>query len=204
MTEKEFMLSGKLYMARGEELARENARAKKLTGQINASWQEQPEEKIRLFRQLFGKIGEKFWIEPPFRTDYGCNTYIGENFFANYDCIILDVARVYIGDNVFFGPRVCIYTAGHPVDAEVRNTQLEFGREVRIGDNVWIGGSSVINPGVCIGNNVVIGSGSVVTKDIPEGVIAAGVPCRVIRKITDEDKKYWKEQEKFYRDNIEE
>lgn len=198
MTEKELMLSGQLYIAQDDELAKENAKARKLTRLINTATEEQAEYRLQLFRELFGKVGTNFWVEPPFRTDYGCNTYIGENFYANYDCIIIDVGEVHIGDNVLFGPRVCVYTAGHPIDFEVRNTQLEYGKSVTIGSNVWVGGNTVINPGVTIGDNVVIGSGSVVTKDIPGGVIAAGVPCRVIRKITEQDKIYWKEQEKNY------
>lgn len=112
------------------------------------------------------------------------------------------MAEVHIGDNVFFGPRVGIYTAGHPIDPVIRNKQLEYGKEIHIGDNVWVGGNTVINPGVTIGNNVVIGSGSVVTKDIPDNVVAAGVPCRVIREITEKDTAYWKEQEAFYYEHI--
>ena len=198
MTEKERMLSEQLYVARDEELARDNAKARKLTRLINTATEEQADYRMELFRQLFGSVGESFWVEPPFRTDYGCNTYIGNNFYANYDCIIIDVADVHIGDNVFFGPRVCLYTAGHPIDADIRNTQLEYGKKINIGNNVWIGGNTVVNPGVTIGDNVVIGSGSVVTKDIPSGVIAAGVPCRVIRKITDADKEYWTKQAEIY------
>ena len=198
MTEKERMLSEQLYVARDEELARDNAKARKLTRLINTATEEQADYRVELFRQLFGSVGESFWVEPPFRTDYGCNTYIGKNFYANYDCIIIDVADVHIGDNVFFGPRVCLYTAGHPIDADIRNTQLEYGKKINIGNNVWIGGNTVVNPGVTIGDNVVIGSGSVVTKDIPSGVIAAGVPCRVIRKITDADKEYWTKQAEIY------
>ena len=198
MTEKERMLSEQLYVARDEELARDNAKARKLTRLINTATEEQADYRIELFRQLFGSVGESFWVEPPFRTDYGCNTYIGNNFYANYDCIIIDVADVHIGDNVFFGPRVCLYTAGHPIDADIRNTQLEYGKKITIGSNVWIGGNTVVNPGVTIGDNVVIGSGSVVTKDITSGVIAAGVPCRVIRKITDADKEYWTKQAEIY------
>lgn len=201
MTEKELMLSGNLYIAQDEELANDNRKARRLTRLINSMTEEQSEERLNLYRELFGSVGKKFWVEPPFRTDYGCNTHIGENFYANYDCIIIDVANVYIGDNVFFGPRVGIYTAGHPIDAEIRNAQLEYGKEIRIGNDVWIGGNTVINPGVTIGNNVVIGSGSVVTKDIPDGVVAAGVPCRVIRRITEKDAEYWKRQAEFYREN---
>lgn len=125
--------------------------------------------------------------------------YIGENFYANYDCIIVDVCPVNIGDNVFLGPRVCIYTATHPIDAEVRATGLEYGKPVTIGNNVWVGGNTVINPGITIGSNVVIGSGSVVTKDITSGVIAAGNPCKVLRPITDADWKYWHAKQEEYR-----
>lgn len=198
MTEKERMLSGQLYIAKDDELAKDNAKARKLTRLINTATEEQAEYRLQLFRELFGGVGNTFWIEPPFRTDYGCNTYIGDNFYANYDCIFIDVAKIEIGNNVFFGPRVCLYTAGHPIDAEIRNKQLEYGKRIKIGNDVWVGGNTVINPGVTIGDNVVIGSCSVVTKDIPSGVIAAGVPCRVIREITDADKAYWKEQAEAY------
>lgn len=143
-------------------------------------------------------LAGKLYIEPPFHCDYGCHISVGEWFYANYDCIMVDVCKVKIGDNVMFGPRVGIYTAGHPIDAEIRNTGLEFGAPVTIGDNVWVGGSVVINPGVTIGNNVVIGSGSVVTKDIPDNVVAVGNPCRVLREITEEDKRYWEEKRKEY------
>ena len=198
MTEKELMLSEQLYIACDIELGKDNAKARKLTRIINTATEEQAEYRLQLFKELFGSIGKQYWIEPPFRTDYGCNTYIGENFYANYDCIFIDVAKIHIGNNVFLGPRVCLYTAGHPIDAEIRNKQLEYGKSITIGNDVWVGGNTVINPGVMIGDNVVIGSGSVVTKDIPSNVIAAGVPCRVIRNITEEDKIYWQKQAEQY------
>lgn len=198
MKEKDLMLSEKLYIANDIELLNDRIKAQKLTRHINNTTEENPEYRLELFRKLFKKIGTKFWIEPPFHIDYGYNTYIGENFYANYDCIFIDVAKIEIGDNVFLGPRVCLYTAGHPIDVEIRNKQLEYGKKIKIGNDVWIGGNTVVNPGVTIGNNVVIGSGSVVTKDIPNGVVAAGVPCRVIRKINNQDKNYWKEQEDIY------
>lgn len=140
---------------------------------------------------------------PPFHCDYGKNIEVGENFFANYNCIILDVAKVTIGKNVMFAPNVSIYTAGHPIHPDSRNSGYEYGIPVTIGDNVWIGGSVVINPGVTIGNNVVIGSGSVVTKDIPDNVIAVGNPCRVIREITEEDRKYYYKDRTFAVDDYE-
>ncbi len=196
MTEKERMLAGKLYIANDEELARMNLKKTKLLRQFNNC--DDYNERKALIKQLMGRIGETFNIEPPLRMDYGCNTYIGNNFYANCELIILDVARVFIGDNVFIGPRVSIFTAGHPLDSKVRNTNLEFGKEIKIGNNVWIGGQTVINPGVKIGNDVVIGSGSVVTKDIPDGVVAVGNPCKVLRKITSEDSKYWEKLAKEY------
>lgn len=148
-------------------------------------------------KNILGKTGEEVFIEQPFRCDYGKNIEVGNNFFANYNCVILDVGRVVIGENVMFAPNVSIYTAGHPIHPESRNSGYEYGIEVTIGDNVWVGGSVVINPGVKIGNNVVIGSGSVVTKDIPDNVIAVGNPCRVIREITEEDRKYYFKDREF-------
>lgn len=203
-TNKELMLTGKLYMAGGEELARDFKRSRIITRLFNNTTEEENRYRKELLKDLFESTGEDFYIEPPFRCDYGCNISIGENFYANYDCIILDVAKVKIGKNVFFAPRVNIFTAGHPIDPDVRNTLLEFGKPVTIGDNVWVGGNTVINPGVAIGNNVVIGSGSVVTKDIPDNVIAVGNPCRVLREITEEDKKYWEKQKEEYYLNIDE
>lgn len=194
MTEKELMLAGKLYTARDEKLAADCKRSRQLTRLFNNSTEEQGGYRGQLLKELFRKTGENIYIEPPFRCDYGGNITVGENFYANFDCIILDVNEVVIGDNVLFAPRVCVYTAGHPIDAEIRNSGVEFGLKVVIGNDVWIGGSTVINPGVTIGNNVVIGSGSVVTKDIPDGVVAAGNPCRVIRKITEADRLFWQKK----------
>lgn len=194
MTEKELMLAGKLYIAFDEELKADSSRSRQLTRLFNNTTEEQGEYRTQLLKELFRKTGENLYVEPPFRCDYGSNITVGENFYANFDCIILDVNEVVIGDNVLFAPRVCVYTAGHPIDAEIRNSGVEFGTKVVIGNNVWIGGSTVINPGVTIGDNVVIGSGSVVTKDIPCGVVAAGNPCRVIRKITDADRQFWEKQ----------
>lgn len=146
-------------------------------------------------KELLAK-SENAFINPPFYCDYGKNIEVGKNFFANYNCTILDVAKVKIGDNCQMAPNVAIYTAGHPVHPVSRNSAYEYGKEITIGDNVWIGGNTVICPDVHIGNNVVIGAGSVVTKDIPDWSIAAGNPCRVIRQITDADKrKLFKDEE---------
>ncbi len=198
MTQKEMMLSGMLYNSRDKELQEDARRSRRITRLFNNTTEEQGSYRTELLKELFGRTGEHIYIEPPFRCDYGSNTYIGENFYANFDCIILDVAEVHIGNNCLVGPRVCIYTPVHPYDAEIRAIGIEMGKPVTIGNSVWIGGNAVINPGVKIGNNVIIGSGSVVTRDIPDNVIAAGNPCRVIRPITNEDKKYWRaELEKF-------
>ena len=141
-------------------------------------------------KQLLGK-SDGAWINPPFYCDYGFNIEVGRNFFANYNCTMLDVAKITIGDNCFMASNVAVYTAGHPIHPDSRNSMYEYGIPVTIGDNVWIGGNTVICPGVTIGSNCVIGAGSVVTRDIPDWSVAAGNPCRVIRKITDEDKRFY-------------
>ena len=201
MTEKEKMLSQGLYYSHDTELKKDAMRSRRLTRLYNSTTEDEREYRLQLLKELSGSTGEHISVEPPFRCDYGSNTYIGENFYANFDCIILDVAKVFIGDNCLFGPRVCVFTPGHPIDAEVRNTGIEYGKEIHIGNNVWVGGNTVINPGVTIGNNVVIGSGSVVTKDIPDNVVAVGNPCKVIRPITDKDKKFWTDKLNEYKNS---
>lgn len=136
-------------------------------------------------------------IETPFRCDYGSNITVGNNFYANFNCTILDVGKVVIGENVMFAPNVSLYTAGHPVHPDSRNSGYEYGIAITIGNNVWIGGNVIVNPGVTIGNNVVIGAGSVVTKDIPDNVIAVGSPCRIVREITEEDRKFYYKDREF-------
>ena len=201
MTERERMVSGGLYKADDGELVALRQRARRLTRQFNATTEEELDKRQELLRELFGAFGGNSFMEPSFRCDYGVNIFIGEHFYANFDCVILDVAPVHIGDNVFFAPRVNLYTAGHPIDAGVRNEELEFGKPITIGDDVWVGGGVIVNPGVTIGDDVVIGSGSAVTKDIPSHVIAAGNPCRVIRAITDEDKVRWtRERDAYFAD----
>ncbi len=202
MTEKELMLEGSLYNSNDSFLNQDFLKAKRILRKIHQTAEYESDVRTRLFTELFKHIGDNFYIELPFQCDFGYNISIGKNFYANYDCIIIDSGQVTIGDNVFLGPRVCIYTVGHPIYYEVRNTGLEFGREITIGNNVWIGGNTIINPGIRIKNNVVIGSGSVVTKDIPSGVVAAGNPCRIIRNITKEDEKYWRNEETNYKNSI--
>lgn len=172
---------------------------RKILQRLNTADRSDSELIKKIVKELLGK-SENAVINPPFYCDYGFNIEVGKNFFANYNCTILDVAKVKIGDNCQFAPNVAIYTAGHPIHPVSRNSQYEYGISVTIGDNVWIGGNSVIVPGVHIGSNTVIGAGSVVTKDIPDWVIAAGNPCRVIRKITEEDKEYYYKDRKFDRE----
>lgn len=173
-----------------KEVMEEMKRARRLTQELNTADRSDYENLARIIKELLGK-SEGAFINPPFYCDYGTHIEVGKNFFANYNCTILDVAKVVIGDNCQMAPNVAIYTAGHPVHPAIRNTAYEYGIEVTIGDNVWIGGNTVICPGVHIGSNTVIGAGSVVTKDVPDWVIAAGNPCRVIRKITEEDRKFY-------------
>lgn len=196
-SEKTKMIAGKPYKASDVELVREREFAKELLFTYNTLAPKEIDHRNEILKKLLGGLGEKFHIEAPFRCDYGYNIEIGENFYSNYNLVILDCAKVQIGDNVLIGPNVSIYTAGHPLHYELRSLEVEYAFPVSIGDNVWIGGNVVINPGVRVGNNSVVGSGSVVTKDIPDNVIAMGNPCRVFRKITDEDKHYYYKMLKF-------
>lgn len=191
MTEKEKMINGKPYRASGEELFSERQHAKEMLFDFNSLRPTEINNRNDIIRNLFGKVGGSFFIEPPFRCDYGYNISIGENFYANYNCTILDCAKVTIGDNVLFAPNISLFTAGHPIHFQPRNAGIEYAFPITIGNNVWIGGGVIINPNVTIGDNVVIGSGSVVTKDIPSNSIAVGNPCKVIREITDKDKQYY-------------
>lgn len=196
MTEKERMLSGALYRACDPELVADHARRDRLQWAVN---HEPDQAKLpALFRELLGTMGENTFLAAPFYCDYGSHITIGRHCYVNMDCMFLDVCPITIGDDVYIGPRVCIYTPLHPIDAAVRNADLEYGAPVKIGSSVWIGGSVVINAGVTIGDNVVIGSGSVVTRDIPSGVVAVGDPCRVLRPITQADRDHWKSLEVEY------
>ena len=197
MNQKERMRNNLPYRAWLDGLEEERLACKTKTYEYNNIPPRDRAKRKELMRTIVGKIGEEFNIESPFQCDYGYNIEIGENFYSNHNLIILDVGRVKIGDNVQVAPNVSIYTAGHPVHPETRNTGYEYGIDITIGDNVWIGGSVSILPGVTIGDNAVIGAGSVVTKDIPANVVAAGNPCRVIREITEEDRYYYFRDRKF-------
>ncbi|RMG68299.1 MAG: sugar O-acetyltransferase [Bacteroidetes bacterium] len=183
MTEREKMLAGELYVAADPELVAMRRQARDLIFSFNRTAPGEIEQREGLLRQLFGKIGPQFEIEPPFHCDYGCHIYAGDQFFMNFNCVILDVNTVHIGDQVMFGPNVQIYTASHPLEAAERAKGPELGFPVRIGNRVWIGGGAIICPGVTIGDDTTIGAGAVVTRDIPAGVFAAGNPCRVVKKI---------------------
>ena len=203
MSQYERMMSGKLYSCevKDEKLEKMYKERTKFLNKFNATGFEDFKKRAKLVSKYFKSVGRNVVINKPFFCDYGSNISVGDNFYANFDCIILDVNSVEIGNNVMFAPRVCIYTAGHPIDKDVRAEFLEYGYKVKIGNDVWIGGNTVINPGVTIGDNIVIGSNSVVTKDIPSNCVAAGNPCKVLRAITDEDRKFWRQQaDDFYND----
>jgi maltose O-acetyltransferase len=180
VTERERMLAGELYDPMDPELVAARNRARDLCQDLNATREGQPEERRRILRELFGAGGDEVWMQPPFFCDYGANIYLGKKCFFNFNCVVLDVCPVKIGEYTLFGPAVQIYTATHPMDAVLRRTR-EFAKPITIGSDVWVGGGAIILPGVTIGSRVVIGAGSVVTRDIPDDVFAAGNPCRVIR-----------------------
>jgi len=181
-TEREKMVAGELYDPFDPELVAARVRARDLCQDLNATRESDEAERRRILRDLFGKGGDTVWMQPPFFCDYGTNIELGERVFFNFDCVVLDVCRVTIGDYTLFGPAVQILTPMHPFDAELRRRE-EYGKPIEIGSDVWVGGGALILPGVRIGSRAVIGAGSVVTRDVPDGVFAAGNPCRVIREI---------------------
>lgn len=187
MTEKEKMLAGKYYIHKDEELRSMSRKCREAIYEFNFSSWEQSEYRIKILNELFGYAGKNISILQTFKCCYGSNIRVGDNFFANYDCVFLDVNSIEIGDNVLLGPRVMLLTAGHPIDKDIRNQHLEYGLPINIGNDVWIGAGTIVNPGKNIGSDSVIGSGSVVTHDIPSGVVAAGNPCKVIREISEMD-----------------
>lgn len=184
-TEKDKMLAGELYDSLDFELSQDRERCRSLCKRLNDSREEQQEERRRILTELLGYATDAV-IQPPFHCDYGFNIALGSKVFFNFNCVVLDVMNVEIGDNVFFGPAVQIYAAMHPMNAAERRTGLEFAQPVSIGSDVWVGGGAIICPGVTIGSRSVIGAGSVVTRSIPADVFAAGNPCRVIRSLRDD------------------
>lgn len=183
-TERDRMLAGELYDPLDPELVAARDRARDLCQDLNATREREQDVRRAILEELFGRGGESVWMQPPFYCDYGSNILLGERVFFNFNCVVLDVCEVRIGDCTLFGPAVQIYTATHPMNAALRREQ-ESGRPIEIGSDVWVGGGAIICPGVTIGSKSVIGAGSVVTREIPAGVFAAGNPCRVIREITE-------------------
>lgn len=195
------MIAGDLYRSNDPYLRHLSTKQRCLVEQYNRLSRVEQEHKQTLLKEIFGKVASSCRIEAPFYVDYGVNTYIGENFYANYDCIFLDVAPITIGKNVMFGSRVSLLTPMHPIDATVRNRGLEYAKPITIGDNVWIGGCVTVSPGVTIGNNAIIAAGSTVVKDVEDNVIVGGSPAKFIRSITEDDFHYWVSQEENYHKN---
>jgi maltose O-acetyltransferase len=182
------ILSGQMYNDLTPELVEARERAVLLSGEYNASFGRPPAERTAVLRRLLGAVGEQCHFEPTFRCEFGFNIRIGDHFYANFDCVMLDGGGITIGDHVLFGPRVGIYTSNHAIDAGERAAGGCYAKPVTIGSHVWIGGDVTINQGVRIGDNSIVGSGSVVTRPVPAGVIAVGNPARVLREITDADR----------------
>lgn len=184
MTEYEKMIAGALYDANDAALVRMRRRARALLDALNVSAQDiKTGDRLKMCKQLFGRAGKGLWLQPPFYCDYGKNIELGDNVYFNFNCVILDVAKVTIGSSVLFGPNVQIYTAGHPLDWQARAGGKEFGKPVAIGDYVWVGGGAIVCPGVSIGSKSIIAAGAVVTKNVPSGVVVGGNPARVIKTL---------------------
>jgi maltose O-acetyltransferase len=181
--EKARMLRGELYDPTDPELVADRERARRLTRRYNGTTETEGDRREELLRELFGTVEGAVAVEPPFRCDYGYNVHVGEGFYANVDCVVLDVCRVAFGRNCLLGPGVHVYTATHPLDATTRAEGREYGEPVTVGDDVWLGGRAVLNPGVGVGDGSVVASGAVVTEDVPDGVVVAGNPARVVREL---------------------
>lgn len=188
MSTREKMNIGELYTDMGEGLPEERCAGKERVYDFNLTRPSEEEKRQQLLKAMMGSLGESCWIEPPLRVAYGTHIHIGNHFYANFNLTVVDDATVTIGDNVMIAPNVTLATAGHPIDPEIRATGQQFSLPIVIEDNVWLGMGVMVNPGVVIGRNSVIGAGSVVTKSIPADVVAAGVPCRVLRPITAADR----------------
>jgi maltose O-acetyltransferase len=186
--QRALILSGRMYNDLTTELIKARERAVLLSGEYNATFGRSREVREEVLRRLLGSVGDGCYFEPTFRCEFGFNIRIGDHFYANFDCVMLDGGGVTIGDHVLFGPRVGIYTSNHAIDAGERAAGGCYAKPVTIGNHVWVGGGVTINPGVRVGDNSIIGSGSVVTRPIPAGVVAAGNPARVLREITDADR----------------
>lgn len=182
-TEKDKMLAGEMYNAENPILLKERAEIRRKVREYNQTTEQEVEKRAALLKDMLGSTGEHIFIEPNLRFDYGYNTYVGENFYANFDCIFLDVCEIHIGNNCMFGPGIQVLTATHPLHPIERNSGKEYGKPITIGDNVWIGGGAIINPGVTIGDNAVIASGAIVTKEVPANVVVGGNPAKILKNI---------------------
>jgi maltose O-acetyltransferase len=185
--EKGKMLSGELYDPSDPTLVAEREQARALTRWYNGTSEDEPETRRRILEELLGSTGDRLQVEPPFRCDYGSNVHVGDDVFLNFGCVFLDVCRVTLGDNCMLGPGVHVYTATHPLDPAERASGLEYGKPVELGGDVWVGGRAVFTPGVAVGDNAVVGAGAVVTDDVPDGVVVAGNPARVVRELDVDD-----------------
>lgn len=183
MTEKEKMIRGDLYMAGDDELVADRRQARRLTERFNRSGIDEIDDRKAVLTELFGSTGSSFYLEPTFKCDYGYNIHLGERFFANFDCVFLDICPITFGDDCMLGPGVHVYTATHPLDPIERISGLEYGKPVTVGHRVWIGGGAILNPGVTVGDDAVIASGAVVTKDVPARAVVGGNPAKVIKLI---------------------
>jgi galactoside O-acetyltransferase len=188
---RERMQNGQIYTDLCEGLPEERLHGKELVYDFNHTRPSEEEKRGEILKKLFGHVGNNIWIEPPLHVAYGSRTHIGDNFYANFNLVLVDDIDIFIGNNVMFAPNVTISVTGHPVHPDLRKNGEQFSFPVTIEDNVWVGSNVVILPGVTIGKNSVIGAGSIVTKDIPENVVAVGNPCKVLRPITDRDKEYY-------------
>jgi maltose O-acetyltransferase len=184
-SEKEKMLVGDLYDASDPELVSERTDARALTREYNATAPHETDRRARLLDDLFGSVGEAVTVEPPVRCDYGYNVHVGDGFYANVGCVLLDIRRIDVGRDCLVGPGVHVYTATHPLDAAARSEGLEYGEPVSVGDDVWIGGRAVLNPGVTVGDRSIVASGAVVTSDVPDDVVVGGNPARVLSELDD-------------------
>ena len=191
MDTRERMKDGRLYFCTDEEIANEQLKCLDLLYDYNQTRPTEQPKRRELLKVLLAEVGENCYIEPPLHANWGRNTHLGSNVYANFNLTLVDDTDIYIGDSVMIGPNVTIATAGHPVDPELRRKVAQFNIPVRIGNNVWIGAGAVILPGITIGDDIVIGAGSIVTKDIPAGVVAVGNPCRVLRPISDRDREFY-------------
>jgi len=185
MTEKEKMIGGLPYNPLDKQLISERLEARRLLKEFNQVAEDKGKELMTLLKTLIPYQGKRCFVQPPFYCDYGYNLKLGKQVFFNFNCVVLDVCEIQIGDRTMIGPNVQMYTATHPLNAKERASGTEFGKPIKIGADVWIGGGAIINPNVTIGDRSVIGSGSVVTKNIPEDVFAAGNPCRIIKKLNE-------------------